>query len=109
MDKDGNYVKELSKGWEPKNIVNQIAWDQIQDQMEEARQKIIEGKASPILYFMVKHQMTVQILAEYVELPKRKVKRHMKPKNFIKLSNEQLEKYTGVFEISIEELKNYKG
>lgn len=109
VDKDGNYVKALSKGWEPKNIVNQIAWEQIEEQMEEARQKIIDGKASPILYFMEKHQMIVPILADYVGLAKWKVKRHLKPRNFNKLSDEQLGKYAEIFEISIDELKNYKG
>lgn len=108
IDENGKYVKTFSKGWEAKNIVNELAWDDIQEQVDIANEKMLEGKASPIMYFMAKNQMDVTLLSNYVELPKWKVKRHLKPKGFKKLNQEQLENYAKAFSISIDELKNYK-
>ena len=108
VDEAGKYVKVLSKGWEPKNIVNELAWDDIQENIDVANEKIKSGKASPLLYFMEKSIMDVSLLANYIELPKWKVKKHLKPKGFKKLKQEQLESYAKIFEISVDDLLNYK-
>ncbi|PLX23340.1 MAG: hypothetical protein C0597_01230 [Marinilabiliales bacterium] len=108
VDKDGKYVKTFSKGWEPKNIVNELAWEDIQEMVDIADEKIKAGKASPIMHFMAKNQMNVTLLADYVELSKWKVKRHLKPKGFKKLKQEQLDIYAKVFNISVDELIHFK-
>ena len=108
VNKDGKYEKVLSKGWEPKNIVNELAWDDIKEKIDIANEKINSGKASPLLYFMEKSIMDVSILASYIELPKWKVKRHLKPKGFKKLKQELLENYAKIFEISVDDLLKYK-
>ena len=108
VNKDGKYEKVLSKGWEPKSIVNELAWEDIQENMNLANEKIKSDKASPILYFMAKNQMDITLLSNYIELSKWKVKRHLKPKGFKKLKQEQLDNYAKVFEISVDELLNYK-
>lgn len=107
IDENGKYVKAFSKGWEPKNIVNDLAWEDIQEMVDEADEKIKAGKASPIMHFMAKNLMNVTLLADYAELSKWKVKRHLKPKGFKKLKQEQLEKYAKIFNISTEELVNF--
>ena len=108
VDENGKYVKTLSKGWEPKNIVNELAWEDIQEMVNIADEKIKAGKASPIMHFMAKNQMDVTLLSDYVEQSKWKVKRHLKAKCFKKLKQEQLENYAKVFEISVDELINFK-
>ncbi|MDA3952837.1 MAG: hypothetical protein PF485_04265 [Bacteroidales bacterium] len=108
VDKDGKYVKVLSKGWEPKNIVNELAWDDIQESIDIANEKIMDEKASPLLYFMEKSIMDVSLLANYIELPTWKVKKHLKPKGFKKLNQQRLDNYAKIFEISVDELINYK-
>ena len=108
VDKDGKYVKTFSKGWETKNIVNELAWEDIQEMVDLADEKIKAGKASPIMHFMSKNQMNITLLADYVELSKWKVKRHLKPKEFKKIKQEQNDKYDKVINISIEELTNLK-
>lgn len=108
VNKDGKYEKVLSKGWEPKNIVNELAWDDIQDNINIANEKIRNEKASPLLYFMAKSIMDTSLLANYIELPKWKVKKHLKLKSFNKLNEERLESYANIFEISVDELINYK-
>lgn len=108
VDENGKYVKTFSKGWEPKNIVNELAWEDIQEMVDEADKKIKSGKASPIMHFMAKNQMNVSLLADYVELSTWKVKKHLKPKGFKKLKQQQLDNYAKIFNVSIEELVNFK-
>lgn len=108
VDENGKYVKTFSKGWEPKNIVNELAWEDIQEMVDLADKKINAGKASPIMHFMAKNQMDVTLLADYVELSKWKVKRHLKPRGFKKIKKDQLENYAKVFNISVDELVNFK-
>jgi hypothetical protein len=108
VDENGKYVKTFSKGWEPKNIVNELAWEDIQEMVDLADEKIRAGKASPIMHFMAKNQMDVTLLADYVELSKWKVKRHLKPRGFKKIKKDQLENYAKVFNISVDELVNFK-
>lgn len=108
VDENGKYVKTFSKGWEPKNIVNDIAWQDIQERTKIANEKIKDGKASPILYFMEKNQMNVSLLADYAELSKWRVRRHLKPKGFKKIKPKHLETYAKVFEIPVDEIVNYK-
>lgn len=107
IDENGKYVKTFSKGWEPKNIVNGLAWEDIQELVDIADEKIKSGKASSIMHFMAKNQMDVTLLADYAELPKWKVKRHLKSKGFNKLKQNQLENYAKIFGISVDELINF--
>ncbi len=104
LDKDGNYTTVKSVGWNPKNEVMQEAWDVANEKIEDVKQKVIAGKLSPIAYYLEKNLMDVSLLAKYMGLWKWTVKKHLKPKNFKKLSNEVLEKYAEVFDITKEEL-----
>lgn len=107
-DDQGNYTTALSKGWEPKSIALSNAMDDISERMEAAKAQIKAGTASPIVYFMEAAKMDLGILASYVGMWKWRVKRHFKPSVFAKLSDKTLQKYAEVFEISVNELKNFK-
>lgn len=108
-DENGNYTTALSSGWEPKTIALDNSIQDINERVENARTEVKNGKASPILYFMEVHKMDWQTLASYVGMWTWRVKRHIKPTVFKKLSNKTLSKYAEAFEVSVEELKNYKG
>lgn len=109
VDENGNYTTALSSGWEPKSVALDGSMQLIQQRIEQAKQMVADGQASPIVYFMEKSKMDLSILASYVSMWKWKVKRHFNPKVFAKLSNRILKKYADVFEVSVEELKNFKG
>ena len=108
VDENGNYVAVLSKGWSPKNEAMLQAWDVIHEKVEQVRQEVLSGKISPIAYFMEKNIMDLKILAGYVDLPKRKVRKHLKPEKFSQLDDDVLKRYADTFEISLEELKNFR-
>jgi hypothetical protein len=107
LDENGNYVAVLSKGWSPKNEAMLQAWDVIHEKVENVRQEVLAGKISPIAYYMEKNLMDLKLLADYVGLPKRKVRKHLKPDKFSQLNEGILQRYAETFEISVEELKNF--
>lgn len=106
IDDNGEYTTENSSGWEPKTVALSNAIEEINERIEEAENRVVAGKTSPIEYYMELHKMDVGILASYVGFWQWKVKRHFKPSVFKKLSDKTLKKYAEVFEISVGELKS---
>ncbi|UWY29329.1 hypothetical protein N4T20_05190 [Flavobacterium sp. TR2] len=105
-DENGNYTTTLSTGWEPKTIALSNSIDEINERIADAKQQVLDGEASPIVYFMEANKMDLNILSSYVGFWKWRVKRHFKPSVFAKLNDKILKKYADTFGISIEELKN---
>jgi hypothetical protein len=108
-DENGNYTTALSTGWEPKTIALNSSIEDINERVNQAKLEVSLGKVSPIVYFMESHRMDWPTLASYVGMWTWRVKRHAKPKVFNKLSEKIISKYAAAFEISVDELKNYKG
>ncbi|MFC0780141.1 hypothetical protein [Flavobacterium sp. HJSW_4] len=105
-DENGNYTTTLSTGWEPKTIALSNSIDEINERIADAKQQVLDGEASPIVYFMEVNKMDLTILSSYVGFWKWRVKRHFKPSVFAKLNDKILKKYADTFGVSIEELKN---
>jgi hypothetical protein len=105
-DENGNYTTTLSTGWEPKTIALSNSIDEINERIADAKQQVLDGEVSPIVYFMEINKMDLTILSSYVGFWKWRVKRHFKPSVFATLSDKILQKYADTFEVSIEELKN---
>ncbi|MBC7904880.1 MAG: hypothetical protein H7Y27_15750 [Gemmatimonadaceae bacterium] len=108
VDKDGNYVTELSSGWDVKATALGVAWKDIEARVEGARQKVLSKESSPLLFFMELRLMDMNILAAYTGFWKWQIKRHMRPSVFEKLSESKLQKYASTFEVTLDELKTMK-
>ena len=106
VDKDGKYVTELSTGWEVKIKALDVAWNDIEKKVADARQKVLNNEASPLLYFMELKLMDIQILSDYTGFWKWQVKRHLKPHIFEKLSDQKLQRYATAFDVTVGDLKN---
>jgi hypothetical protein len=104
VDKDGHYTRALSKGWKPKNEAIKLAWNQIYEHAEETRLRVLDGKASPIAFYMELNIMDIAILANYMNLSKWRVRRHLRMRVFRKLSGEMLSKYAEALNITSAEL-----
>ena len=107
-DSEGKYVTELSKGWDVKITALDKAWEDIDQRIEAARQKVLKGEASPLLYFIEKGIMDISLLADYTGFWQWQIKRHLKPNVFNKLSDKKLQRYAEVFNVSVDDLKNMK-
>jgi hypothetical protein len=105
VDSSGNYTTELSTGWEVKAKALDVAWVDIEQRIANAKQKVLHGEASPLLYFIELRLMDTGIVSAYTGFWKWAIKRHLKPAAFKKLSAGKLKKYADVFNVSVEELK----
>ena len=108
VDENGDYITELSTGWNPKTIALDNAIKQIEERVNAAKERVLKNKSRPLEYYMELNKMDLPILASYVGIWKWRVKRHFNPSVFKKLSLKILEKYADVFDISVEELQNIK-
>lgn len=105
-DDTGKYTTQLSDGWDVKITALNKAWEDIDDRINIAKQKVLNGEASPLLFFMEKGLMDVKLLAEYTGFWQWQVKRHLKPDAFKSLSEKKLQKYADVFNVSVTDLQN---
>ena len=105
VDSSGNYSTELSSGWEVKTTALDVAWKDIELRIAEAKRKVINNEASPILYFIELRLMDIGIVSAYTGFWKWSIRQHMKPAVFKKLSDQKLQKYAEAFNVSVEELK----
>jgi hypothetical protein len=108
-DKDGKYVTELSTGWEIKKDALENAWDDIREKTKAAGEAVKNGEKSPVHYFMELKLMDFAVLSGYTGFWVFSIKRHLKPGVFAKLSDNKLARYAEAFEITLEELKHFKG
>jgi len=108
LDETGNYTTNLSTGWDIKASALNVAWVDIENRIANAKEKVLNHEASPILFYMELKLMDITILSAYTGFYKWTVKRHLKPEIFNKLSDKVLKLYADIFEINIDKLKDIK-
>ena len=104
-DKDGRYEKKVGFHGEPDRVILQQAWDFFGERIEEARLKVLAGKASPIAYYMEKILTNPMDLSMMAHIPIWKVKLHLRAGFFKRLSEKTLQKYAEAFNITVDQLK----
>ncbi|WP_184547654.1 hypothetical protein [Mucilaginibacter sp. FT3.2] len=105
-DSEGKYVTQLSDGWEVKITALDVARKEIDGRIAEAKQKVLNKEASPLLFFMELRLMDAGIVADYTGFWKWQIKRHLKPDIFNRLSEKDLKKYAEAFNVKVDELKS---
>ena len=108
IDEDGNYVMVPSTGWAPKNAALKQAWEEVNEKAESAREKVLTGKRSILAWHMEKNIMAIKLLSQYTGIPRRKIRKHLKPNVFQSLDESILQIYADVFNITLEELTDIK-
>lgn len=108
-NQDGKYETALSKGWDIKKQALDSAWEEVNERVEDARRAVANGEKSPVYYFMELRLMDLSVLSGYTGIFPFFIKRHFKPSVFKGLSERKLEKYARAFDITVSELKNFKG
>jgi hypothetical protein len=105
IDENGHYTPVVSAGWSVKNEALSVVWDATRVQGEELRGQVLVKEASPLAYHMKKSLQDICLLSAYSEIPKRKIRKHLKYEEFMKLDNETLQKYADALRITVEEIK----
>ena len=104
-NENGDFEHVLSSGWEPVNIVNNDFWESINEKLAGVLERVKKGELSPLAYHMNKYLMDAKVLAQYVGLPRWRVKQHLKPRVFNSLDDETLKRYASFFKITVEQLR----
>jgi len=97
--------KEWHQKWERKFDASTIVMTKHSQELETVRKQVLTGQLSPLAYHIEINLFDIKLLSSYTGIPKRHIKKHLKPHNFNQLSEEILKKYASVFEITVEELK----
>ncbi len=104
VDEDGKYVLTPSAGWEPANWANRQAWDLVEQELAEILDQVKQGTLSPLAYHMARSLMDVKMVSRYAGIACWRVKRHCKPRVFMRLSPALLERYANIFKITVAQL-----
>ena len=93
VDPAGHYTTVPSAGWSADGIVNQQAVDEYARLAHEAWLRVRAGAASPLEFHMWDRRMEVPTLAQATGLWQWRVRRHLKPEHFARLSAALLARY----------------
>jgi hypothetical protein len=108
VDEHGNYIKQQTSGWEPENIAHAMAWDDINRRVNEVKKNVLAGNLSPLAYFMEREMLNPKRLSGLIGISKWRIKWHMKPRHFKKISDTYLRRYSGFFNIPVSEFMYFK-
>ncbi len=104
-DKDGRIVIVPSLGGEVDETVTLQALERIREMTEEAKERVLAGKSSPLEYWMYAQRLDMPQLSQVTGLWQWRIRRHFKPERFAKLSTDILQRYADVMGISVEQLR----
>lgn len=106
VDSEGKYQTVQSVGWTPKNDALEVTLDSINEECEEIADRVRRGETSPLEYYMAKNIMSIELLSDYTGIAKRKIRKHLDPKEFSRLDDKTLEKYADALRMDSEQLKS---
>ncbi len=106
VDEDGKYQAVRSDGWSPQNDALEVTMDGIDEECQEILQRVRAGETSPLEYHAARNVMPLELLARYTGFSKRKLRKHLDPKNFNKLDDETLAAYADVLRITVDEFES---
>ena len=97
--------KEWQQKWERKLDACTMFVTKHSQELETIRQQIVDGKLSPLAYHLQTNLFDINLLSSYTKIPKRHIKKHLKPDYFNQLDEKTLNIYATIFEMTVEELK----
>lgn len=104
-DADGRIVIVPSLGGEVDETVTLQALDLIHEMTNAARARVLAGESSPLEYWMYAQRLDLPQLSQVTGLWQWRIRRHLKPRHFAKLSAEILQRYADVMGITVEQLR----
>ena len=103
---DGRLGLVRSSGWEAEEIVTRQAVEAFEALAEAARERARAGQSSPLEFHMYRARMDVSLLAQASGLWRWRVRRHLRPKVFARLSRALRARYAEVLGIPPERLES---
>jgi len=101
---DGRIALVPSTGWEVEEIVTLQAVRVFDDLAADALARVRAGRASALEYHMYRARMDVSVLAQATGLWRWRVRRHLRPGAFARLSPALRERYAAAFGVEAAQL-----
>lgn len=101
---DGRLHLVSSAGWEVEEIVTRQAVDEFLHLAEAARQRVLAGQSAALEYHMYRMRMDVPLLAQATGLWQWRVRRHLRPAVFARLTAGVRRRYADALGIAPEQL-----
>lgn len=102
---DGNFGPMQTGSFITKNYIDDY-FEKRNKLVKSLKEQHSKGEISPVKVFMILEDLTLRELSARTQIPARKIKKHMLPVHFEKLSEEFLQRYTTVFNISADQFIN---
>ncbi|HWU69252.1 MAG TPA: hypothetical protein VN046_10265, partial [Stenotrophobium sp.] len=106
VDEAGNYTTVASSGWKIEEQVTSDAANEYRRLAEAALLRARAGQSAALEYHMYAQRMDVPMLAETARTWQWRVRRHLRPRVFARLSNAWLRRYGEALGLSVEQLKS---
>jgi hypothetical protein len=108
VDDEGKFVPTPSSGWETAFCSGHNLELEFKEFAEQAKVRIKNNQSSPLEYFMFRATLDLDGLAQFMEISKRKVKKHLTVKGFEKIDDAMLEQYAHLLHTDVETIKKFK-
>jgi len=102
---DGEYGVVASSGWEVEEEATHQAVLELQRLADEAYEACEKNEVSPLAFHMYDKRLDMLSLSQATGLFQWRIRRHLKPAIFTRLSDKLLARYAEVMGISVAELK----
>jgi len=106
VDDKGRFGIVASTGWEAEEAATRQALETLEAETETAYVEVESGQASPLLYHMYARRMDLQLLSESTGLFKWRIRRHLRPAVFAKLSDKILARYAEALGMEVGALRS---
>lgn len=104
LDESGHYAAVPSAGWRADEIVNQQAVDEYRRLADDALARARGGLASALEFHMYDRRMELETLAQATGLWRWRVRRHLRPERFARLSPALMQRYADALGVTVTQL-----
>lgn len=105
-DAAGRIVIVPSRGSEVDETVTLQAVDRMHAQAEAARARVLAGESSPLEFWMYERRTDVPLLSQLTGFWQWRIRRHLDPRHFRRLSESQLSRYAEALGITAAQLRS---
>jgi hypothetical protein len=106
VDENGKYTGVPSSGWEAESFSTELAVAELLRLRDQAWQRARDGNSSALEYHMYRSRMDFDTLVMISGVWRWRVRRHLRPGVFARLSDSMLSRYAEAMGISVAELKH---
>lgn len=101
VDGDGHYTTVESSGWQTEKTATRVAIADFERELAAAHERCIAGQSAPLEYHMYARRMDVATLADAVGIARWRVRWHLRPRVFARLSQRVLARYAQALQMPV--------